>query len=66
MNNLLKMLVRFSSSASTSNTNDDLPMGCMWCNHFTGKGCGLTGHQFAEWHNIAVRAKPCPLDEKKN
>ena len=42
-------------------SDDNLPFGCMYCRQFNGKGCNLTGIQFWDGANVAIRPKSCPL-----
>ena len=42
---------------------DDQPAGCMYCQHFDGMGCMITGIKFWSGMNVACRPKGCPLDK---
>lgn len=42
---------------------DDRPTGCMYCQHFDGTGCKITGTKFWSGMNVACRPKGCPLNK---
>lgn len=44
---------------------DDLPIGCIYCTQFTGRGCNLIKTEFWDGMNVAVRPKGCPLVGKE-